>query len=310
MQTPRTDESPFRVDLHAHTTASDGALTPAELVARAAGSGVTHLAVTDHDTTAGIVEAVATGRAHGVNVLAGVELSTLWQGREIHVVGLGLGAHPVLDQGLAYQQDQRLRRAERIADKLSQRGLADAGSVIGVQGRRSPGRSHFADWLVSQGVVRDRQQAFKRYLGRQGRAWVRPEWVSLETAVRWIRLAGGCSVLAHPHAYRMTGAWLRRLCEAFAGAGGDAIEVVTGRSTVTQVRDALGLSLRHGLAASCGSDFHAPGAGLEPGQLAPLPGAAEPIWQRVPGLLERAPHDPGSTTSASVPARGQGGSSR
>ena len=293
MQTPPVPALTFCADLHAHTTASDGALSPVELVERAAARGVTHLAVTDHDTTAGVVAAQeAAHQAGTLRVIAGVEVSTLWQGREIHLVGLGLQGHPVLQQGLAYQQAQRWERAEAIVARLARSGLGGAETVIHRRGADAPGRSHFADWLVAQGAVRDRPQAFKRYLGRQGRAWVRPGWVSLETAVRWIHLAGGRSVLAHPYAYGMTGAWLRRLCEAFTGAGGEAIEVVTGRTTPTQVRDALGLSLRHGLAASCGSDFHAPGTGLEPGHLAPLPDAARPLWDHAPELLTA--HSPGA----------------
>lgn len=265
------------VDLHMHSTASDGALSPAELVGRAAALGVSRLALTDHDTTDGVAEAAKAGAGAGVDVVAGVELSTLWNGREIHVVGLGVGHHPVFEQGLAAQQRQRWQRAEAIAGRLQKRGLP--GALPGITRERlgPPGRSHFADWLVEQGAVRDRPQAFKRYLGRQGTAWVRPAWVSLETGVRWIQLAGGTAVLAHPFAYRMTGAWLRRLCTAFVEAGGEAVEVVTGRTTPVQVRDGVGLALRHGLLASAGSDFHAPGTGLEPGRLLPLPDAVEPV---------------------------------
>ncbi len=287
MQIPEASPRPFLPDLHAHTTASDGALSPEDLVARAVGRGVTHLAVTDHDTMAGVDSARAAAEGTALHVIPGVELSTLWQGREIHVVGLGMHEHPVLEQGLDYQRQQRWQRARAIADKLARRHVTGTATVLEGENGRPPGRAHFADWLVAQEVVRDRQQAFKRYLGRQGRAWVRPGWVSLETAVQWIRLAGGCSVLAHPYAYRMTGAWLRRLTVAFADAGGHAVEVVTGRTTPTQIRDGLGLALRHGLAASCGSDFHAPGLGLEPGGLAPLPSAATPIWEQAPSLLDQ-----------------------
>lgn len=287
-------------DLHMHSTASDGALPPAELVHRAAALGVSRLALTDHDTTAGVAEAVRAGKAAGVEVVAGVELSTLWCGREIHVVGLGMAHHPVLDQGLAYQQQQRWQRAEAIAGRLHKRGLPGALQGVAGDGGRAPGRSHFADWLVAQGAVRDRPQAFKRYLGQQGAAWVRPAWVSLETGVRWIRLAGGTAVLAHPFAYRMTGAWRRRLCSAFVEAGGEAVEVVTGRTTPVQVRDGIGLALRHGLLASAGSDFHAPGTGLEPGRLLPLPDAVTPVSQLVSDHRDR---DPGRAASGAPGTR-------
>lgn len=264
-------------DLHAHTTASDGALSPTELVHRAASRGVKRLAVTDHDTMAGVPEAVRAGRAAGVAVVAGVELSVLWEGREIHVVGLYLDAHPVLRQGLDAQQQARWQRARAIDRRLAKNGWPGAFDAVANERPDPPGRSHFADWLVAQGAVRDRQQAFKRYLGRQGRAWQRPDWVSLESGIQWLRLAGGTPVLAHPFAYGFTGAWLRRLCTAFRAAGGQAVEVVTGRTTPTRVRDGVGLALRHDLLASAGSDFHAPGFGLEPGRLAPLPASVTPV---------------------------------
>ncbi|SEO50169.1 PHP domain-containing protein [Aquisalimonas asiatica] len=266
------------VDLHTHSTASDGALSPAALVERAAAGGVTTLALTDHDTVAGVAAAREAAATAGMQLVAGVEISTLWERREIHVVGLGVGAHPVFNQGLVHQQAQRWRRAEQIATKLAKRGYPGAYEAVAGEEGRAPGRAHFARWLVAQGAARDFRQVFKRFLGRNGHAWVRPEWVSMATAVQWIHLAGGVAVLAHPFAYAMTGAWRRRLCEAFVEAGGDGVEVVTGRTTPTQVRDGIGLALRHGLRASLGSDFHRDGSGLEPGRLASLPEAVTPVW--------------------------------
>ncbi|MFV8833939.1 PHP domain-containing protein [Aquisalimonas sp.] len=281
MLSPSAASRALCVDLHTHSTASDGALSPVDLVARAAAGGVTTLALTDHDTVAGVPEAQDAAVQAGIQLVAGVEISTQWERREIHVVGLGLGEHPVFSQGLAHQQAQRWRRAERIAGKLAKRGYPGAFEAVAADGQRAPGRAHFARWLVEQGAARDFRQVFKRFLGRNGDAWVRADWVSMAAAVRWIHLAGGVAVLAHPFAYDMTGAWRRRLCEAFVEAGGDGVEVVTGRTTPTQVRDGIGLALRHGLRASLGSDFHRDGSGLEPGRLLSLPDAVTPVWSQV-----------------------------
>jgi len=287
MRIPSTESPALCVDLHAHSTASDGALTPAALVERAAIQGVQQLALTDHDTVAGLPEAARAAAASGVELVPGVEVSTLWKGREIHVLGLGVGSHPLLDQGLRWQQEQRWQRAGRIAERLTRCGLPGAMDTMSSAHGQAPSRSHFAAWLVEQGAARDSAQVFKRYLGRHGRAWVYPTWVSLETAVGWIHRAGGWAVIAHPFAYRMTGAWLRRLCAAFVQAGGDAVEVATGRATPTQVRDAVGLALRHDLLASCGSDFHRPDSGVELGCLPALPHSVTPVWRAL-GLRQAA----------------------
>lgn len=270
------------VDLHTHTTASDGTLAPAALVARAAAQGVRLLAVTDHDTVAGVDEAVAAARRHGVRLLAGVEISVTWERRTLHVLGLRIDpAHPSLERGLTAQAARRTARAEAIAARLARAGVADA--LAGARRWAGDGliaRPHFARYLVESGHAGDVADAFRRFLrhGRPGH--VVDEWATLETAIGWIADAGGVAALAHPLRYGFTNAWRRRATAAFQQAGGGALEVVTGGAGHGDVESAAALARRFGLAASVGSDFHEPGhPWRELGRLRPLPGDMTPVWR-------------------------------
>ena len=268
-------------DLHSHSTASDGTLAPAALVRRAAEHGVRVLALTDHDTTDGLPEAAAAAAAAGVELVPGVELSTVWEGVEVHVVGLWIEPdHPALQEGLAAQRERRGARARAMGERLARAGIPGAYEGARALARGEVvNRSHFARYLVAAGRGRDLADAFDRYL-RQGRpGYAPPEWVGLAEGVGWIRAAGGTAVLAHPGRYRLSAGRLRRLAAAFREAGGAAVEVVCGSHTPAQVQAAAGLARRHGLAASVGSDFHAPGnPWRELGRLAPLPADLTPVW--------------------------------
>jgi len=273
---------PSAIDLHAHSTASDGTLSPAELVRRAAAQGVRLLALTDHDTTDGLAEAAEAAAAAGVELVPGVELSTLWEGVEVHVVGLWIDpACPALRAGLAAQRERRGARARAMGERLARAGIP--GAYEGARALAGGGvvnRSHFARYLAAAGRGRDPGDAFERYL-RQGRpGYAPPEWVGLAEGVGWIRAAGGTAALAHPGRYRLPAGRLRRLAAAFREAGGEAVEVVCGGHTPAEVQVAAGLARRHGLAASVGSDFHAPGnPWRELGRLDPLPGGCVPVWE-------------------------------
>ena len=270
------------IDLHSHSTASDGVLSPSELVARAATGGVRVFALTDHDTTAGVDEAATAAQAHGVQLIPAVEVSSLWESREIHVVGLGVDpSHQVLRQGLAWNQEQRRSRIRSMARRLEERaGIGGVMEAMEPRPGNQPGRGQLARFLVEQGYCRSTQQAFDRYLRRGRPGYQRAGWMALATAVSLIRQAGGVAVLAHPLAYKMTGAWMRRLLTAFREAGGGGVEVVVGTSDRQRVDQVLGYALRFDLLASMGSDFHGPGpAGVEPGRLLPMPAAASPVWK-------------------------------
>jgi hypothetical protein len=270
-------------DLHSHSTASDGTLTPTELVTRARANGVTTLALTDHDTVAGVAEAQAAGTRLGVTVVPGVELSATWAGKTLHIVGLALDPNtPALQRGLDRLQAQRTARAHRIAERLERLGVQDA--LARAQAQTGPGgevtRTHFARALVEAGWAKTTQKALERYLLQRKPGYVPTQWPPLEEVVGWIRAAGGLAVIAHPGRYRLTGVKLTALAEAFTAAGGQGIEVVAGNHDRNQIATAARLAERHGLYASCGSDFHTPDSPwIELGRLVALPAACTPIWR-------------------------------
>jgi len=269
-------------DLHCHSTASDGALSPTELVRRAHEHGVTSLALTDHDTVSGLSEAQTTANATGIKLIPGIELSTSWQNKCFHIVGLGIDpAYPPLREATHNLQVMRTERAEKIAHKLEKKRIP--GALEAVKKAAGDGmitRTHFADFLVSQFHVSSQQEAFDRYLGTGKDAYVATIWAELELAVNRIVQSGGIAVLAHPLRYNLTASWMRRLLAAFKEAGGQGIEVVTGRYNSDEIKLAAGYATRFELAGSVGSDFHSPAnQWVELGRLAPLPPNIKPIWE-------------------------------
>lgn len=269
------------IDLHVHTNCSDGVLTPAAVVIRAAGNGVRVLAITDHDTTAGLDEARTAAAVHGVALVPGVEVSAQWSGGSLHVVGLFVDpACRELRDGLADIRDLRAARAEEMARRLAGEGLVDPWSAVAAEaGPAVPTRAHFARALVAQGMVPDMARAFRRYLGAGRPGHVRAEWPPMEQVVRLIHDAGGLAVLAHPFAYRLGSGRMARLLTAFRSAAGDGIEVVCGGGGPGAVDSARHFARRFELAASMGSDFHDPAAHWNDiGRLRPLPGDVTPVW--------------------------------
>lgn len=275
-----------RFDLHSHSRCSDGALSPADLVRHARACGVDVLALTDHDTTAGITEAQAAAREAGMRLIAGVEVSVSWAQRVIHIVGLDIDPRCAeLQDGLARLRGARRERARSIAERLARCGIPGALELVetGV-GAEAIGRNHFARFLVEQGHVKDAKRAFKRYLGRGASCYVASEWAGLAEAVDWIRAAGGIAVVAHPARYSMSRNVMRRFLAEFTAAGGGGIEVVSGSHDAQQARLLADHAREFGLCASAGSDFHAPENGWTvPGRLAPLPSGCEPVWTRWSG---------------------------
>ena len=271
-----------RYDLHCHSTASDGALTPTEVVQRAAEFGVTALALTDHDTTAGLAEAQQQADSVGLHLIPGIELSCNWQNKCLHVVGLGIDpSYAPLANATHLLQSTRLERAEKIAFKLEQKRIP--GAMLAVKKAAGEGmitRSHFADFLLSQNHVATQQEAFDRYLAKGKSAYVSTTWAELEVAINWITESGGVAVLAHPMRYKLTANWMNRLLAAFKEAGGQGIEVITSRMNPDELRRVADFAKRFDLAGSVGSDFHNPAnPWVELGRLPALPTHIKPVWE-------------------------------
>ncbi|AWB69041.1 PHP domain-containing protein [Saccharobesus litoralis] len=276
----------LKIDLHSHTTCSDGSLTPEELVLRADNLQVNVLAITDHDT----IDAIA--RAHKaiekyklrLRLISGVEISTSWHGQEIHIVGLKVDEScPQFKQRLAEQADTRRARAERYAKKLENCGVENplAGASRYAKGG-SISRVHFAKYLVERGYVASFDQAFSKYLGKNGKAYVAPGWISIEQAISWIRDAGGISVLAHPTRYDLTNKWVRKLVRYFAEHQGQAIEVGMARQSPNERIQIQQYANELNLTASVGSDFHFISRYSELGRDLKLPDSATPVWHDWP----------------------------
>lgn len=272
----------LKIDLHCHSTVSDGVLTPEQVVARAYDQGVQVLALTDHDETAGLVVANEAAERVGIHFISGVEISVTWAGHTVHIVGLGIDAdNEALSAGLQHVRAGRRERAHGIASRLDDLGIEGAydGALAFVSNPDLVSRTHFARFLIQQGHCRNMQQVFDRYLGDDKPGNVPVQWASLEQAVTWIRDAGGVAVIAHPGRYRYTPVQFDGLFTSFKGLGGQAIEVVTGSHRPDQFAEYAKVAQHYGFLASKGSDFHGPDEGkFDLGDLPALPSGLTPVW--------------------------------
>ncbi|NCA69651.1 MAG: PHP domain-containing protein [Sphingobacteriia bacterium] len=268
-------------DLHSHSTASDGTLSPTALVRRAREVGIEVLALTDHDTTAGLAEAGRAAHACGVRLIAGVEISVTWSGRTLHVLGLGIDPETAcLHAGLSRLLEYRAWRAEEIGRRLARHGIVGAyEDAKALSSGRLIGRTHFARVLVDRGLARDLKDVFNRFLVHGKPGHVAGEWATLPEALEWIRAAAGQAVIAHPARYKLTRTKLLRLIGEFRECGGVGLEVVSGSHGRDEIQTFAALAREQRLLASAGSDYHGPGhPWLELGRLPPLPPGCTPIW--------------------------------
>ena len=272
----------LRIDLHSHSTYSDGVLTPAALIGRASYNRVTMLALTDHDDVGGLPEAAAAAREAGIAFVPGVEVSVTWTGLTVHVVGLGIDpGNAALAHGLSGIRMSRGVRAVRIAHQLDAAGIPDslAGASRLAGDAAVIGRGHFARFLVEQGHAADTQAAFKKYLGPGKCGYVAHRWVCLGHAIDWIRGAGGHAVLAHPDRYHLAPLQMNALFEEFSQRGGEAVEISGGirANPLSLIR----VARYFGFSLSAGSDFHAVAKGAaDLGDIPPIPDGARGLWQR------------------------------
>ena len=269
-------------DLHTHSTASDGTLSPEALVMRAHQAGVRTLALTDHDTLDGLDAALLAAAEWGVNLIPGVEISVSWGERTIHILGLRVEPQaPALTAGLARLRDYRRWRAQEIGRRLAAKGISGAyeGALALSGGERFVGRTHFARLLVRRGYASTVRDVFKHYLVKGKPGHVSGDWASLEEALAWIREAGGQAVIAHPARYGFTAAKMRRLIGEFRELGGLGIEVVSGSHSRDEACVYAQRARESSLLASAGSDYHGPEHPyLELGHLPRLPPGCTPIW--------------------------------
>jgi predicted metal-dependent phosphoesterase TrpH len=270
------------VDLHTHSTCSDGSLSPRDLVLRAAAAGIGVLALTDHDTVAGLEEARNAAAEVGLELVPGVEISATWRFQTVHV--LGLWVDPVserLECVLKDQAERRRARMRRMCASLSKLRLPGDALLAAVEANPGlPTRSHLAMALKAGGHVHRIDDAFRRYLGAGKPAHVAAGWPPLAEVISCILDAGGIASLAHPVRYALSTGARRRLLEDFTAAGGRALEVVSGANSAQHAEACAALALKFGLRGSVGSDFHSPQVTWNPlGRLAKLPGGIDPVWR-------------------------------
>ncbi len=249
------------IDLHTHSTASDGALSPAEIARAAQEAGLAAVALTDHDTTEGLAEFLAAARPDGPELVPGVELSVERpDGGSLHLVGLWVDpGEPRLQAGLARVQAARRERNPKMVARLRRLGLEiTLEEVVAAAGGGQVGRPHFAQVLVDKGMVGGPGEAFGRYLKKGAPAYVEKERLSAREAIGLIRGAGGVSILAHPGLLELHPAVLEQLVRQLKEQGLMGLEAYYSEHQPALERQLLGLAARLGLAVSGGSDFHGP----------------------------------------------------
>ena len=273
----------FNADLHCHSVISDGTLTPEQLAERAKANGVHLWALTDHDELGGQKRAREAASALKMDYLAGVEISVTWMGETIHIVGLGIDAeHAGMIEGLRLTRDGRGNRAKLMAEQLLKAGIPGAyeGALHFAGNHDLISRTHFARFLVEQGVCRNTEQVFKNYLIEGKPGYVPHQWAKLDDAVFWIKAAGGVAVIAHPGRYsRLNAMQMDELYKHFKDIGGLAIEVITGSHSPDQYKTFAKIAQQYGFLASRGSDFHDPNEShIDLGNLPHLPDHLTPVW--------------------------------
>ncbi|MBX9675639.1 MAG: PHP domain-containing protein [Methylotenera sp.] len=270
-----------QIDLHCHSTISDGLLAPKDIVALAAKSGIKVMALTDHDDITGLPIARNAALEHGIHFVNGVEISVTWKKRTLHIVGLKFDAeNEALKNALAAVRVGRDERAIQMAEGLAKVGIAGAYEGAKEIAKQSIlTRSHFAQFLAKNGHAKDVKSVFKKFLVKGKPGFVDHKWMDLESAVSLITNAGGQAVIAHPGRYDLGAINMMLLMHEFRGYGGAAIEVVTGSHNPPQYQQFAKIAHRFSLKASLGSDYHGPGLSyMAMGCVPDLPAGCDPVW--------------------------------
>ena len=245
------------VDLHTHTTASDGSDSPTELIVSATALGLSAVAITDHDTTEGLQEAEEAAAATGIELVAGVELSLQWNRGGMHLLVLMIRDRELLSSQLEQVRQGRDLRNLEIVERLRGQGVnISVGEVKREGGKGTVGRPHFAALLVKKGYVTDIPEAFSRYLSRGCPAYVERYRLSSAEAIRLAHAVGGVAVLAHPLTLGVEGGALSALLSELTEQGLDGMEAYYGTYGPPTRRSLACLARRHGLIPTGGSDYH------------------------------------------------------
>lgn len=276
------------IELHAHSTASDGVLDPADLVARAASVGVTTLALTDHDTVAGCPAAIAAGELLGVVVVPGIELSVRSHRGTFHLLGyFGEPAPPALLARMDEIAGSRERRNADILARLAVLGVPVEAAEVRARATGRVGRPHIAAAMVAARYCEDIGDAFDRYLGAEAPAYVAAGAIGPADAVRLLKAAGGATSIAHPGTLLLDADELRDLVASLVPAGLDAIEAYRGDTPVDEQEAYAALAANLGLLATGGSDYHGPALEVRGrvlgscGQPGPDPAALAALLDRI-----------------------------
>ena len=241
------------LELHCHTTYSDGTLTPGELVAAAATSGVRALAITDHDTMSGWDEAFVAALLYNIEIVPGLELSTVHNDRSLHILGFYPDANK-LRVPLKDRIEGRFRRSQEMVDKLAALGYPI--ELPKTSPGMAPGRPHIASALVKAGHAKSSREAFDRWLGDHGPAYVRYEKFSIAEGINLLRSCGAVPVWAHPYLFR--GGVVEEVLKELVDAGLMGVEVYHPSHSYSQIQKMKDLCIHYGLFATGGSDYHGP----------------------------------------------------
>ncbi len=244
----------MRIDLHMHSTFSDGLCSPGDLVGKAVERNLAAISLTDHDCLDGVNEAVAAGQTNGVEVLSGVELSCEFKGRDLHILGYGVDPdHGEFQEMLLRFRDTRERRGLEIIEKLNKLGISiDPDDVMAKSGQGALGRPHIAAVLAEKKFVSTPVEAFDKYIAEGGPAYVPKYKMSPPEAIRYVRAAGGLAFMAHP------GIFLKDMDEmsTLLAEGFDGVEVYHPKHDAATVKALTSMAEEHGLLVSGGSDYH------------------------------------------------------
>ena len=271
-----------KIDLHTHSNKSDGELSPYDLVTKASNNGIQMLALTDHDTVSGLSDAKKAATEKNINFINGIELSTQWDNKTIHIVGLNIES----ENALIIKACEKLKvlredRAKKISQKLAKvgvRGAHEYTKKLAINSNIT--RFHFAKFLIEKKYAKNQTDVFKNYLVKGKPGYVSANWPNLSETINLINTIGGVAVIAHPLRYKITATKLRKLIDEFKYSGGKAIEVITSHNISKEITAVSSYAKKYNLAASIGSDFHNESVSWNRlGELPLLPESLIPVWK-------------------------------